>query len=142
MTILYVLLALLIWWGLGYAIAYTRYGDKQIFDELREKFKQLQHDYDSTIIDHKDLHEQNRILKQQAQMLLHQNEDFSKMVSELTRYYYRIKQGSLKLKELVDIMWVYDEGMEQKLEHVMREDEVFVNDTISRWDIEEWQKFF
>lgn len=124
-VVLYIILSLILWGALWYTVAYTRYGDAQVTDELRDKYKQVVHDYEQQQIDHKEILEQNRILKQQAQILLHQNEDFTKMVSELSRYYYRIKQGSLKLKELVDIMGVYDEQMEQKLVQAMGDDPVF-----------------
>jgi FtsZ-binding cell division protein ZapB len=63
-----------------------------MIEELREKFGYLQKDYEEQQLYHEDIVQQNKILKQQAQMLLLQNEDFSKMVSELSRYYYRIKQ--------------------------------------------------
>jgi hypothetical protein len=91
-------------------------------DELRSNYKSVQHELEQQSLDHKDIVEQNKILKQQAQMLLNQNEDFSKMVSELSRYYYRIKQGSVKLKELADIMGIYDEQMETKISRIMGEE--------------------
>jgi acetolactate synthase small subunit len=72
-------------------------------------------------------------------MLLLQNEDFSKMVSELSRYYYRIKQWSSKLKELVDIMEVYDEKMDQKITRMMWE-EIYFDEP--KMHVEEGKKFF
>lgn len=122
MTWIYILLALVLWWWLWYAIAYTKFGNVHMVQELKDKFVYLQKEYEEQQLFHADLAEQNRILKQQAHMLLQQNEDFSKMVSELSRYYYRIKQWSSKLKELVDIMEVYDEHMDKKITRLMWEE--------------------
>jgi len=110
-----------------------------MIEELREKFSILQKDYEEQQLYHTDIVQQNKILKQQAQMLLLQNEDFSKMVSELSRYYYRIKQWSTKLKELVDIMEVYDEHMDQKITRMMWE-EIQFDEPVS--ETKEWKKFF
>ena len=108
--------------------------------ELKDKFVHLQKEYEEQQLFHADLAEQNKILKQQAHMLLQQNEDFSKMVSELSRYYYRIKQWSSKLKELVDIMQVYDEHMDQKITRLMWE-EISFDEKIPVME-EEGKKYF
>ncbi len=122
-------------------VTYSKYGNAEVVEELRGNVSHLQHEYDQQEVMHTDIVEQNKILKQQAHMLLQQNEDFSKMVSELSRYYYRIKQGSLKLKELVNIMEVYDEQMDQKLVRLMGE-EIEFSPTDMSDDSMPTQKYF
>lgn len=115
LAMIYALLALLIGGAAWYGIAYARYGNVKLIDELRANYKQLQHDYRMLNNQLEEYVEQNRILKHKSQSLLDQNEDFAKMVSELSRYYFHLKQGAEKAKELVDIMAVYDEQIEQSL---------------------------
>ncbi|USN54265.1 MAG: hypothetical protein H6765_06920 [Candidatus Peribacteria bacterium] len=102
----------------GYGIAYTRYGDTKLIDELRHSHKQLQHEYHHLENQLQEYLQQNKILKHNAQSLLDQNEDFAKMVSELSRYYYHIKQGAAKVQELQNILGIYDDEMETKLSHL------------------------
>ena len=82
---------------------------------MREKFHQLQKDYEAQQSSLRTVGDQNNLLKTKAQQLLHQNEDYTRMVSELSRYYYRIKQGADKMKELVQILDIHDENIEGKL---------------------------
>jgi len=110
---------------LGYGISYSRYGNTELVDELREKFRVLKMQMEEKEQIFETCKAENMVLKQKAQALLDQNEDFSKMVSELTRYYYRIKQAAEKVKEMSEIVGVYDENMEQKINRVMRDDNPF-----------------
>jgi N-acetyl-anhydromuramyl-L-alanine amidase AmpD len=75
----------------------------------------LQGEYHHLEIQVQEYLEQNKILKHNAQHLLDQNEDFAKMVSELSRYYYNIRQGAEKVQELQSILGIYDAEMEKKL---------------------------
>ncbi len=120
--ILYILLGLVIGAGIWYGVAYTRYGNAKMVDELRDNFKSLQNEFEQQELQMREYAEQNRILKHKSQVLLDQNEDFSKMVSELSRYYHRIKQGGEKLKEAVAILDVSDGEMEAKLTHLIQEE--------------------
>lgn len=123
--VLYIVIALLIWGALGYGVSYARYGNTKIIDELRAKFHALQAEFHEKEQLFENYKEENTLLKQKAQELLNQNEDFSKMVSELTRYYYRIKQAAEKVKEMSDIVGVYDEAVEHKLDRMITDDSTF-----------------
>lgn len=115
----------MIGWALGYGISYSRYGNTKLVDELREKFRVLKMQMEDKEQTFETCKAENVVLKQKAQELLNQNEDFSKMVSELTRYYYRIKQAAEKVKEMSEIVWIYDENMEQKLNRMIDDDSTF-----------------
>ncbi len=120
--ILYILLGLLIGAWVGYGVAYTRYWNAKMVDELRNNFQAVQDEFEQQELQMREYAEQNRILKHKSQILLDQNEDFSKMVSELSRYYHRIKQGGEKLKEAVTILDVSDGEMEAKLTHLIQQE--------------------
>ena len=108
---------------IGYGVAYTRYGDTKLIDELRHSHKQLQHEYHHLESQLQEYLEQNKILKHNAQNLLDQNEDFAKMVSELSRYYYHIKQWAEKVNELQNILGIFDAEMESKLSRIQQYEE-------------------
>ncbi len=120
--ILYLLLGLVVGAGIWYGVAYTRYGNTKMVDELRENFKAIQAELEQGELQMREYAEQNRILKHKSQILLDQNEDFSKMVSELSRYYHRIKAGGEKLKEAVSILDIGDGEIEGKLTHIMQQE--------------------
>ena len=121
-TMIYALIVLNIGGAVGFGIAYARYGNAKLIDELRARHKEIQHDYQQLQYQLEEYVDQNKILKSRSQTLLDQNEDFAKMISELSRYYYHLKQGAEKVKELVDIMSVYDAEVEQKIANVAHED--------------------
>lgn len=111
----YILISLLLWALAGYGVAYARFGNAKLIEELRKNYKQLNEDVEVYAVQMHELREQNGILKHKAQQLLDQNEDYSKIVSELSRYYYHIKQANTKMLELSEILWVYDPSLEKKL---------------------------
>lgn len=84
-------------------------------DELRSAYKKLQQQQQDATIHLEEYIEQNRILKHNAQLLLDQNEDFTKIISQLSRYYYHIRQASEKTKELQDILRIHDDDMDKKI---------------------------
>ena len=65
-----------------------------------------------------ELSAQNEILKKRTGSLLQQNEDYSKLVSELSRYYFHIKEATHKVQELGKLLRVYDSDLDQKLTKV------------------------
>ena len=83
--------------------------------ELREQYKILLHENESIAHDSQEYAEQNRILKYKAQQLLQQNEDYSKIVSQLNRYQYHLKDAMVKVQELNAILDIHDEDLEKKL---------------------------
>lgn len=119
--------------ALGYWIAYARFWNARIIDELREQYRKLTHEFEHLSHQAGELTQQNRILKQKAHQLLQENEDYSKMVSQLSRYYYHIKQAAEKVTELVDILWIEDDDIQHKL---MRHGE----QDISLWSPIDWSR--
>lgn len=107
--ILYTLLGLLIGGLIWYMIAYARFGNAKIIEELRTSYGQLEDDLQQQAIQLQEFAVQNKILKSRAQQLLDQNEDYSKVISQLSRFYFRLKQTSDKLKELTALVSVVDE---------------------------------
>lgn len=105
------LLGVLLWFG----VAYTRYGNAQVVDELRSAYKKLQQQQQDATLHLEEYIEQNKILKHNAQLLLDQNEDYMKIISQLSRYYYHIRQASEKTKELQDILRIHDDDMDKKI---------------------------
>lgn len=109
------ILGLLLWWLLWYGIAYARFGDASVVTELREQYKKLHQENESIAYESQEYAEQNRILKYKAQQLLQQNEDYAKIVSQLNRYQYHLKDAFTKVQELNDILDIQDDDLEKKL---------------------------
>jgi len=107
--ILYTLLWLLIGGLIWYMIAYARFGNAKIIEELRTSYGQLEDDLQQQTVQLQEFSLQNKILKSRAQQLLDQNEDYTKVISQLSRFYFRLKQTSDKLKELTALVAVVDE---------------------------------
>jgi uncharacterized membrane-anchored protein YhcB (DUF1043 family) len=107
--ILYTLLWLLIGGLIWYMIAYARFGNAKLIEELRNSYGQLEEDLQQQATQLQEFSIQNKILKSRAQQLLDQNEDYSKVISQLSRFYFRLKQASDKLKELTALVSVVDE---------------------------------
>lgn len=88
----FIVLGILIGIGIGYGVFYFRYEHRQVIDELRANFRKVQDERDHLTLEIQEYTEQNKILKSKAQILLDQNEDYAKVVSELSRYYYIIRK--------------------------------------------------
>jgi len=114
----YVLLWILLWGALGYSLFHFRYNDTQKIDTLRQRYKTNQDDYELIQHEVQELSAQNEILKKRTWSLLQQNEDYSKLVSELSRYYFHIKEATHKVQELWKLLRVYDSDLDQKLTKV------------------------
>ncbi len=117
----FLLLWCIAWWALWYGIAFARFGDAKIIAELREQYKQLIHEHDALMHELSEYKEQNRIVKYKAQQLLQQNEDYAKIVSQLSRYHYHLQQASEKVKELNVILGVDDDpDLDRKIDAIER----------------------
>lgn len=79
---------------------YYRYTDATQIDELRTRYKQHRDEYERMQHDLQELNTQNKVLKEKSSHLLAQNEDYSKLISELSRYYFHIQQATQKVDEL------------------------------------------
>lgn len=115
MDIIIGILFLAIGIGIGYAVFYFRYGDRELVNDLRKNTSQLQLEVDTIAMDTKEFEQQNRILKEKMGELLMKNEDLTKISSELYRYYYRIKESHAKALELVDLLQSFDKEFDEKI---------------------------
>jgi len=123
-------------------IAYGRFGNAKIIEELRSSYLQLEEDAQQQSIQLQEFSIQNKILKSRAQQLLEQNEDYSKVISQLSRFYFRLKQTSDKLKELTALVAVVDEeDLSKKLDILVWPTEI-VTDDEDIWESGEAQKKF
>ncbi len=115
-----------VWWcALWYLFFYLRYENRHIVDELRRWFKQSNEDKQHFQEEAEEYKEQNDILKDKLTVTLQKNDDLSKVVSELSRYYYKIKLGSEKVKDLSRDLEIPDENMLDKMQHYMEENKVW-----------------
>ena len=101
--------------SLWYAVFYFRYVDKEKVDNLRYTLKSAHTDLHIKWAENDELSSQNIILKDKVSELLIKNEDLSKIVSELNRYYFHIKDAHAKALELIAILKVYDKEFEEKI---------------------------
>lgn len=92
-----------------------RYTDTRSVDEMRDSLNKAKKQVDEFDHTHRELEAQNKILKTKTEQLLDQNEDYSKMVSKLSRYYFHIKEANTKLDELKKILQMFDDGLETQL---------------------------
>ena len=131
----FLVIGVLIGIGIGYGVFYFRYEHRQSIDELRGNFTKVQEERDHLRDEVQEYTEQNKILKSKAQMLLDQNEDYAKVVSELSRYYYILRKWNEKLKELGQVLGSYDTDIESKIEKVLAAPHIsgeWLNDTAAK----------
>lgn len=114
----YIIIGLLLWGGLGYVFFHFRYHDTGQIDDLRSRYKTTHDGYEAVQHEVAELNAQNTILKQKTAALMQQNEDYSKLISELSRYYFHIKQATGKVEELGKLLRVFDTWLDQKLTKV------------------------
>lgn len=114
----YVLIWILLGWALWYSLFHFRYSDTNEIDSLRKQYKNNQDGYELLQHEVQELSAQNDILKKKTASLLQQNEDYSKLISELSRYYFHIKEATHKVEELGKLLRVYDSDLDQKLTKV------------------------
>lgn len=116
-------------------IAYARFWNAKIIEELRISYGQLEEDCQEQATQLQEFSLQNKILKSRAQQLLEQNEDYSKVISQLSRFYFRLKQASDKLKELTNLVAVVDE------EDLSKKLDILVGGWPTVWDDDElWEQ--
>ncbi len=113
---LYAVLAFIIGLSLWYLIFYLRYADRSIIDELRTSLHDAQKDVSLFQHELEEYTQQNIILKQKASELLAKNTDLSKVVSDLSRYYYRLKSAAGKIDELDALLTPPEADMEEKID--------------------------
>ena len=118
---LYFVLIFLLGWALGYLVFYLRYGHRGLIDELRDNFQETKRQLDNVQHDAQEHLQQNVILKEKVTDLMTKNDDLSRIVSELSRYYYHIKLGAEKATELEKILHIFDKDIEEKMKYTLGE---------------------
>jgi hypothetical protein len=99
---------------LGYAVFYFRYVDAKVIDEMRSNLILTKSELESLHMEHKEIADQNKILKHKGQFLLDQNEDYTKIISELSRIIHLIKKASNQAKDLNATLAGFDPSVEEK----------------------------
>jgi len=123
---IYVFAGFLLWWLLWYFVFYYRFADRTLVHELRRSVKEAQSQAEQYRYELDEHLQQNVILRDKIQDLMRSNTDFSKMVSELSRYYYNIKMWAEKAHELSSYLKDPDPLMEERMKnfmHVSHEEE-------------------
>ncbi len=141
----YLVIGLLLWGALWYTFFYVKYSDAGQIDNLRKRHKLTQDAYEVAQHDLEELQAQNDLLKKKTISLLQQNEDYSKLISELSRYYFHIKEATNKVEELGKLLRVYDSDIDQKLTKVWVNTDGLLRATWSipihhHWDTSSWSQ--
>lgn len=111
-----IILSVLLGWLIWYAIFYFRYDNKHFIDELRNNLGNTRWELEKTRQDSAEFEQQNIILREKVTDLIAKNDDLAKIVSELSRAYFRIKQAKEKADELLTILRIDDKQLEEKME--------------------------
>lgn len=117
----YFILVFLVGGGVGYLIFFLRYQQRGLVDELRESLQICKQALERTEHDTEEYMQQNIILKEKVTELMTKNDDLSRIVSELSRYYYHIKLGAEKASELEKILHIFDKDIEEKMKYTVGE---------------------
>lgn len=119
MDILIWLLSAVVGWTIGYIIFYWRFADREIVSELRKHNLELKHQITEIDRDRMEFEQQNIIFRDEITWLYQKNDDLTKVVSELSRYYYHLKKISHKMTDLA-------RDLQQPLENLDREMKPFL----------------
>ncbi len=92
-----------------------------MIDELRDNFQEQKKILDNVQHDAQEHLQQNIILKEKVTELMTKNDDLSRIVSELSRYYYHLKLGAEKASELEKILHIFDKDIEDKMKYTLGE---------------------
>jgi len=128
----YIIIGILLWGALGYSMFHFRYNDSSKIDDLRLRYKTTHDGYEAVQHELAELTAQNSILKEKTASLIVQNEDYTKLISELSRYYFHIKQATGKVEELGKLLRIFDTWLDQKLT------KVWVDTSWFRANINDW----
>lgn len=116
----YILLAFILWWGIGYLVFYFRYQHKDTVNELRSNLKEAAKEihYLSNELD--EYVQQNAILKQKVTELLEKNDDLNDVVAELSKYYVHLKKAAEKSTELNKFLQTPSPNVEEKMDEILK----------------------
>jgi len=111
----YIVISFIIWIALWYVWFHYRYTDTRSIDGMRESLRKSKESLETISLTERELTVQNKLLKKKTEQLLIQNEDYSKMISKLSRYYFHIKEANNKIDELKKILQMFDDDLENQL---------------------------
>ena len=97
-----------------YMIFYFRYEQRGVVDEMRTRLESNAQDIQAMKIDLIEYTQQNKILKEKANDLLVKNDDLSKIVAEMSRYYQYLKNAYDKAKDLAEFLKVFESESDHK----------------------------
>lgn len=113
---MYVILAFVCGIVIGFAIFYFRYQHKDVINELRSNLKDANKEVHQLNHELEEYMQQNLILKEKMGEFLNKNDDLSKVVGELSKYYYHIKKAAEKTEELTKYLSHPDPEIEERMQ--------------------------
>lgn len=112
----YVVIAFILGVWLAYLVFYFRYQHRDIINELRSNLKDANKEVYNLNQEMDEYMQQNSLLKSKMGHFLEKNDDLSKVVWELSKYYYHIKKASKKTEELTKYLQEPDPEIEEKMQ--------------------------
>lgn len=134
----YAVLGFILGVGVGYLLFYFRYKHKDVVNELRSNLKEANKEVRGLGQDLEEYTQQNEILKVKMSEFLNKNDDLSKVVWELSKYYYHIKKASEKTDELAKFLQQPDTLIEEKMQAYIIEP----HKDLSSGESDDMKKFF
>lgn len=95
-----------------------QYQDRDLVNKLRNENNWLKSELSRIEFEFKEYYQQNLILKEKATDLITKNDDYNKIVWELNRYYFHLKNGYEKAKELTESLKIFDKDFENKMSRI------------------------
>jgi len=124
----YIIIGFIVGIGLGYLIFYLRYQHKDVVNELRSNLKEANKEVHKMTQELDEYTKQNDLLKYKMTEFLEKNDDLTKVVSELSKYYYHIQKASEKTEELSKFLQEPDVDIEAKMQVYLTEVEEKANE--------------
>lgn len=112
----YILLSFIIGAVVGFSVFYFRYQHRDTVNQLRSSLKDANREVHSLNQEIEEYLQQNVILKDKMSEFLGKNDDLSKVVGELSKYYYHIKKAAEKTQELTKYLNEPDPEIEEKMQ--------------------------
>lgn len=92
-----------------------RYGDAPSIQQLKYDHTSLSQEHETLKIRYAELTATQELIKSKAKQLVAQNEDYSKIISQLNRYYYQLQDVRETMTTLQQQLWDADPRFEQQL---------------------------
>lgn len=103
---------------LGFWWFYMQFQDRDMVNRLKNENQVLKSELWRVQFELKEYYQQNLILKDKTTSLLTQNDDYNKIVWELNRYYFHLKNWYEKAKELTEALKIFDKDFESKMSRI------------------------